>query len=448
MKKYVLILLITVSTATYGQIKMDARTLGLAGTGTTINRGIYAVGWNPANLGFYDPKDPVMISLGTVHLKFDNSSLSLTNLNKFNGLDLEEINPYTNQTYKTEFMDIFPATGWDIYAHSNISMPIVSISNKNIAYTNDIVFISDFTIPRSIFEILFQGNQINKDYDMTLKVDVLSVMMHRFSIAFPSEQGSFGATLTYLQGLTYMGIDPDSSSSYFITNPDKLQAHGEYITRQTVGGNGIGLDLGYTTRESDGWQFSIAINNLFANIEWNKPTYTYNLLSSLKLTNRDRASYQRNWYDIHELRPTDLLATGNSQQDSTQTPEIFSSGDSTIDASSQAFGIKYPAVFRMGLLHRLNEDVTWVLDVRTGFEDRFFALPVWIWSTGLEIVRTPAFPIRVGTAFGGRGYRMMSFGFSVRKSIFSIDFGMAFTGGFTASTAKGLEMSLGGHIIL
>ena len=100
----------------------------------------------------------------------------------------------------------------------------------------------------------------------------------------------------------------------------------------------------------------------------------------------------------------------------------------------------------MGILRRLNDDVTLLIDFRTGFEDRFFAKSTWIYSTGLEIVRSPSFPIRVGVAFGNDGYRMMAFGFAVRKSIFSIDFGMAFDGGFTANTARGLELSLGGHV--
>jgi len=431
------------------QIKTDARALGLAGAYSTISRGMHAVGWNPANLAFRD-EGHTMVSLGKMYFKVDNSTLSISNLNKYNGIDLEELNPYTNRIYKEEFLELFPDQGMNFYAHGDLSLPLMSFSRNNIAYTNDVAFSGDFNMPNSLIEIMFVGNTVDKNYDMTFEMELLALMAHRFSIAFPHEFGSLGFTVSYLQGLTYLGLDPDSSDSWFVTDTSIVKAHGEYVTRRTVGGNGVGLDIGYTTREFDGWQFSMAVNNLFANIVWNKETYTYRLLTDvLGVNSSPRAAYRRHWYDISELRPTDLLDTGGTSDSSaaeSEGIELFSSGDSAISAADESFSVKYPAVFRAGLLRRLNDEVTLVLDVSTGFEDRFYALPVWIWSGGLEIVRTPAFPIRVGLAFGSAGYRRMAYGFSLRKSIFSLDFGMAFNGGFTASSAKGVEIALGGHL--
>ena len=123
-----------------GQVKKDPRALGLAGTYSTISRGIFAVGWNPANLAFYEDKT-MNISLGNVYFKATNSSLSLTDLNKYNGLDLEEIDPYTNEPYKNDFMELFPDEGLNLYTHLDVSIPFMSISRKNIAYTNDLEWI-------------------------------------------------------------------------------------------------------------------------------------------------------------------------------------------------------------------------------------------------------------------------------------------------------------------
>ena len=52
----------------------------------------------------------------------------------------------------------------------------------------------------------------------------------------PFESISIGVTLKYLQGLFYMGIDPDSSSANIITSDIGLYGGGKYLIRQGIGG--------------------------------------------------------------------------------------------------------------------------------------------------------------------------------------------------------------------
>ena len=63
-----------------------------------------------------------------------------------------------------------------------------------------------------------------------------------FSFAIPFDSYAVGISLKSLQGLVYMGIDPDSSKADFITTPFAVHGSGRYYIRSGVGGKGWGLD--------------------------------------------------------------------------------------------------------------------------------------------------------------------------------------------------------------
>ena len=103
---------------------------------------------------------------------------------------------------------------------------------------------------------------------MTLNLEVLGVNEFGYTFGVPLEWLSFGVTLKYLQGLFYMGIDPDSSSASIITSDIGLYGGGNYLIRQGIGGKGFGLDLGVVSKEINGWTFGASMINVFGTIEW------------------------------------------------------------------------------------------------------------------------------------------------------------------------------------
>lgn len=439
-----LIFLILLAEILFAQVSRDPRCMSLAGTYSTVSRGVYAVGWNPANLMWNDEVKFTM-NLSSLKFCFSNSAFSLSDVNRYNGLDLEQINPYTNASYKTEFLALFPDDGWNFYSGISYKLPGISFSKNNIAFSSDVVVISDGTIPKGIIDIIFNGNTINKDFDMTAQLELMGLAKHSFAMALPIDYGAMGFSVNYLQGLYYIGLDPDSSEMIFRTDTSMVNADGHYLMRKTYGGNGLGLDIGYSSPKMSGWQFSIALNNLLSRIEWNKPTYTYNFISGLGFHIK-QAEYVRYWYKIENLGATDILDTGTPDSTGRDVTNIFVRGDSLLAPETNTFYVKYPTIFRMGFSKELNEEILLVMDLSTGFEDRFFAKARWLWSSGLEIKRSPSFPVRVGLAYGGRDYREMSFGFGIHWGILAFDYGMAFHDGFKLTTAKGVEMALGLHL--
>ncbi len=425
----------------YSQNGRDPRAVGLAGAYSTVSRGYHAAGWNPANL-YWNDDARIKISLGALRFHVANSAFSLSDINRYNNADLEEINPFTGRPFKEEFLELFGETGWNLYSGINFQAPLVSISRDNQAYTADFQFLSSATLPRAFVDILFNGNQVNVNYDLTLQAEMMGLIKHSFSMAVPVESGAFGLSLNYLQGIYYFGMDPDSSRTFFRTDTATVSAAGEYLFRQTFGGNGVGLDIGYSSKIVDGWQFSIALNNLFSNIEWNKPTYTYhNFIRGMGFDVK-RAEYKKYWYRIDELGPETLIPIG-SDTTKRKINDIFVSGEEELLPESSPFKVKYPSQFRAGLSKKLNDEVTFIADLSTGFEDRFFARGSWLFASAVEIVRSPRFPVRVGIAYGGPDYRQMSFGFGLHWGFIAFDYGMAFHDGFKMNTAKGIEMAFG-----
>jgi len=415
--------------------------VGLAGAYTTVSRNYQAVGWNPANL-YWNDDARIKVNLGALRFRLSNSAFSLSDLNRYNDADLEEINPYTNRPIKDEFLELFGEKGWNFYSGISFLTPLVSISRDNQAYTADMQFISSATLPRAFVDILFNENQVNINYDLTLQLEMIGLIKHSFAMALPVDAGAFGLSINYLQGIYYLGMDPDSSRTFFRTDTATVSAAGEYLFRQTYGGNGVGLDIGFSSKPVGGWQFSIALNNLFSNIEWNKPTYTYHNIIRGAGFDVKRAEYTKYWYRIDDLGPETLIPIASDTTKRT-TNDIFIRGKVEILPESSPFKVKYPTLFRAGLSKKLNEEVTFIADISTGFEDRFFAKANWLFATAVEIVRSPRFPVRVGIAYGGPDYRQMSFGFGLHWGIFAFDYGMAFHDGFKMNTAKGIEVALG-----
>ena len=79
---------------------------------------------------------------------------------------------------------------------------------------------------------------------------------------------SWGITAKYMQGLFFLGVDEDSSSSRLITDDLGIYGNGKYVIKQGVGGSGFGLDIGVVSRPLNGWNFGLSMINLLGSIRW------------------------------------------------------------------------------------------------------------------------------------------------------------------------------------
>ena len=133
--------------------------------------------------------------------------------------------------------------GLSFNINGQIDLPGINYASGNMAITSNIMYFSSYTIPAGIMKLMLEGNASNPKIDMTFNYEIMAVNETAFSFAVPFESFALGLSLKYLQGLLYLGVDPDSSSANFITTPKEVYGSGRYYLRSGVGGGGYGLDL-------------------------------------------------------------------------------------------------------------------------------------------------------------------------------------------------------------
>ena len=103
----------------------------------------------------------------------------------------------------------------------------------------------DGHLPRSIMELILYGNELNKNYDLSLdnSINIFSESSIGYAKSFNSF--SVGLKLKYLQGLAYGEfINLSDNSSYFYTDSIGFIGKAEYLINQGIGGSGFAFDLG------------------------------------------------------------------------------------------------------------------------------------------------------------------------------------------------------------
>jgi len=426
-----------------GQGKRDPRAVALAGAYTTIADGIFSVGYNPALLAYQIDK-PFMLQFAGIDLGMINNYLSMAALNTLSGDTLI-------QSEKDQIINRLDRSGGLTFSSDgHFALPGMNYSSGNMALTSNMVVMSNYRFPAGVVRLILEGNANNPNIDMTLGYELMGVNEFGFSFAVPFENFAWGITLKYLQGLFYLGVDPDSSSAELITTRDALYGSGTYFLRQGIGGSGLGLDIGFATREYNGWRAGFSLINALGSITWNKPSMIKDLLagSDGQYGNKDDL-FHLTWggtilsdsvavkytYTIDSLRADNLSSSS-----------LFSSHSKVVynldkNGKPKSFKINYPAILRFGVSYRKN-DLLISSDLTTGFEDRLFARAGWRWSIGAELQRFPSTPLRIGFGWGGMDDTELGLGFGIHKGPMIFDFGFSFRNGVWIHTMKGFNLSL------
>jgi hypothetical protein len=405
--------------------KRDARSVAMAGATSTNADGLFAVGFNPSLIAFQKDK-PFMLQLGGLDLGFGNNYLSIAAMNTLSGdtLDSDE---------KTTIINRFRSRGgFTFNLNGQLATPGLNYASGNMALTSNILYMSSYALPAGMVTLMLEGNANNPDIDMTLGLEIMSVHELGFSFAVPF-------TLKYLQGLFYMGIDPDSSSANFITTPQAVYGSGTYYLRQGFGGAGYGLDIGIATKEFNGFRFGASLINAVGSIGWNKPSFIKDIIDyplkwdGEQLSDSVAVLYT---YKIDSLR-ADNLSSG----------KIFTSSSKVVknldeDGKVKQFNIRYPAILRFGFSYN-KDDVLVSSELITGFENRLYANSRWRWAIGTELYRFPTMPLRMGFAWEGMDRTELGLGVGFHGGPVMIDFGFSFRNGMWIHSMKGLNLSLG-----
>ena len=425
------------------QTKRDPRSVALAGTYTTIADGIFAVGYNPALLAYQQEK-PFMLQLAGFDFGVVGNYLSLSNLYSLSGDTL-----FDND--KDLLYDNFKDNGLTFFSDFHMPIPVLNFASGNMAFTSNMLLMSDIRIPSGLLRLLLYGNANDPELDLTLNYEILGVNEFGFSFAVPYNQFAIGMTLKYLQGLFYFGIDPDSSYANLVTTDEAVYGEGVYFLRQGFGGSGFGVDFGFATQEINGWKAGFSIINAIGSISWNKPSMVKDFLAGPdnKYGNEDDIWHMTWGGEILDdssavlyTYSIDSLGVSTLTSDSLFTSEQKIVKDLDEDGNLNEFTTDYPTLFRIGISRRLPQMVI-ASDLVAGFENRFYARKKWKWSIALESTKFSTVPLRIGFSYGGSDFKELSMGFGIHKGPIIFDVGMAFRNGLWIHTMKGLNLSMG-----
>ena len=291
-----------------------------------------------------------------------------------------------------------------------------------------------------------------------------------------------------------MEMEPLSSTT-ITTDYDGSHGNPQYIIRQALGGNGLGLDVGIASNEiNDGYRFGISIINLLGTIKWtqnhfirdiiaptisktdyylrpNESMYISMVIDSVAMTTEGDSSIYFEMYNVFPLETIDYQTL--SSEDSSLVVELSdgtylvpSGGDYKLDyllgdenddttytvrdnyadyetARTSPFETHQPMYLRMGVSKRWADQAVVAMDLITGFLNRFSSSKTWRLSLGAEIIRYKNKFIRMGYAFGGVAKKSISFGYGSKIGPVYFDIGFSLNGGFSLSGTKGFDLATG-----
>ncbi|MEE8437860.1 MAG: DUF5723 family protein [Candidatus Neomarinimicrobiota bacterium] len=430
--------------AVTSQVKRDPRAVALAGAYSTIADGIFTVGYNPALLAYQVDK-PFMLQLAGFDIGIMGNYFSLAALNSLSGDTL-------NQSDKDALLNrLDNAGGLKFFSDYHMAFPGLNYASGNMALTSNMLIMADYKFPADLIRLILEGNADNPVLDLTFQYEIMGVNEFGFSFAVPYQKLAFGLTLKYLQGMFYLGVDQDSSSSEFVTTPTSVYGSGTYQLRQGIGGTGIALDIGISSQEINGWRFGFSIINALGSISWNKPSMIKDILAGPDnqygngddlfhftwggetLNDSNKVVYT---FIIDSLRADNLSSGAPFRSSSKVVNNLDKNG------KPKQFKTNYPAILRFGTSLRKN-DLLLSSDLITGFEDRLFARAGWKWSIGAELTRFEGMPLRIGFAWAGLDNTELGMGFGIHKGPMIFDVGFAFRNGIWFQTMKGFNLSLG-----
>ncbi len=435
--------------AVCGQAHIDARGLGLCNAYTVTSRGVSAIGYNPANLGYTEDLT-FSANLLDFRIKAYNNFMSLALFNQYftgdrNGapFDLETKKPGTNQTHKQFLLSEIPEEGFAVGLGISVPLPLLNLSFGNYAFTSGVEYYMKNSLPRGLFEFAMDGNKIGKSLDLALAQDILMVTNFAFSFAIPFEKYNVGVTIKYLAGIGFAGVD--SSGGSLNTRARGLESDGFYRYTRAIGGSGLGVDLGFNTRKKDNWQFGVAITNVIGFINWgNSDNFIAKNISlieglvpirDLLQISVDSAAFSASTLytmDMQDVNVSGAFANSDS---------LFKFKERPV-AIPDSLRLNYPAIFRMGASYQYNNDFILMGDLSAGLDDYYFADRSWRLALAAEWIRFKMVPIRSGLAFGGRHGREASLGAGVHLIWFDADLALKLLGGMSFATAEGIEFGI------
>jgi hypothetical protein len=407
---------------------MNAQMIGSGASATALVQGVDALGINPALID--PPKGrtvsialvPTTFQAGTDFLDYDMYVKYFTGVRK----DIYHEEPYhLTSADKQVILRSFKSDVGRIYTDDMFRLFGATVGTAYFSLGVDVTdrVRTNITLPRSLMEFVLYGNIPGKTFDLkTARVQSSWIRDYGFTFARrfvinPQQNHSIsvGATLKYLQGFGYFGVD--RFNTVLTTDPDafvidaKADLQARYSgTEWIIGresqfnlfpapvGSGLGLDFGAQMRVSDLFSFGVAITD-FGSVKWTRNAKR--ISASDEFTLSDMTSDKQLNEIIDRLSATE----SNIPSFSTSLPSAITfAGAYTI-----------PTLFgRMRPLHL-------TVAVREGLSDDIDNTTIPRFAMGLESHFTGYFAFRAGASFGGISPAMLACGASLKMDRLTVD---------------------------
>lgn len=274
------LVLLCVPLAAQLPVTVTPRALGAGGAYMGMARGHEALHLNPANLGL--PGTPYWsVALGQINLAGTAFGPDL-----FDIWDIARASK-VSQARRDELLALLPGTGLTV--DSEISIPAISVQNRNFAFGVSYGALSEYTVGRDLVELFVEGYERGRtDYRVGDTGGTRATHLE-FTAGYGRSLGpvSLGVTGRYIRGRTL------SRSRLFEPRFD-LEAGGIEVEYQEVmarGGNGYGLDLGLAYQPLPELTLSAAVSNVITDMRWNETLTT----RSLVIDQDDFGASSRHW---------------------------------------------------------------------------------------------------------------------------------------------------------
>jgi len=318
----------------------SARSFGLAGSYSARARGYEAPYWNPANLGL--PGRPGW-SVGIVgaNANINNNSLDYGQITDLYG---EYIDDATKSQILADIRRNNPDRLFQLGGELGASALAVSI--WRFGFGVSAIGVGDLQVSPDAAELILFGNVgedgTGKDFDIAGNGDgsvVSNIYMsyaQPFSLSsLPGMEFSVGASVKY--GIAHALVIVSDEGSTFTTNPLVLDADLQVLSSNgSDAGRMWAFDLGAAMDWSN-WTFSLALQNAFANVNWNAEDFELSLYEG-------RA-------DI-----TEAVLTDTTIAYSDLTPELQQQVDERLATADPPKRLRMAALYRLGQKWTLSAD--------------------------------------------------------------------------------------------
>ena len=455
----------------FSYYKQDPLVIALSGAYNTESKGYQAVGINPANLSF---DKFISFNLFNMNFNIKNNFLTSNRIRNINGANLEDPND-NNYFPKENILGYLKGENVHMESMGNFLVPMLNFSLNNFAINSQVRFMSNSEFSPDIFDMVLNGNEINKEYNLDVKNNNILVWEFSYTQSIAFDSFGMGFTIKYLKGLVYYSLEP-IQNSYIQTNLTDINSQGRYLLRQNTHGQGFACDLGLTTkRNKAGWKFGVSLINVFGNIKWNKKTESDKLFAGLysSLPYDQNQSYlidlsinnltldalnNVNTNEIYSVdgqkvyeyanQPIDIESFFDNSIDdieyycsSEDCETYFVSSDFESDLAYMEYDIvslDYPTIMSLGVSREINKDKYVIFDLSTGFDNSFGNLKKWRLAFGY-IFGKQRFPFRLGMSYGGYDKKSFGFGWGARLGKINFDVGIGLKGSLDIDKSNGID---------